>query len=107
MSMATYHRDPWAVPRRDRWTSWQAEAAGTSHEPTVIGSLLALVVIVLLALALLGGPQATAQGADRPTVEQPSCVELARLQKHGYTSGGYWRATRAACLEARKAAATP
>jgi hypothetical protein len=102
-----YGHDPWAVPRRDRWATWQAEQARTSSEPTVIGSLLALVVITLLALALLGGPPATAEGVSRARLEPPSCVELDRLRRHGYTSGGYWRATRAACIRSRQSTDSP
>jgi hypothetical protein len=50
----------------DRWTTWQAEQAGTNRGPS-IGSvllLLAVVAALLIALASAGGGQAGAVEPD-------------------------------------------
>ena len=49
----------------DRWSSWQAEAAGTHRLPTIFSVFLVLGLLAALALALAAGPTATAEGGDR------------------------------------------
>ena len=49
----------------DRWSSWQAEAAGTHRLPTIFSVFLVLGLLAALALALAAGPVATAQSGDR------------------------------------------
>jgi hypothetical protein len=90
----------------DRWLRWQAEAAGTSPLPSIGAVLLAGLLAWLLALSLSSG-QAPARSSPDRVVDTPVCVELARLQRHGYTSGAHWRDTRAACRAARKAVSGP
>jgi hypothetical protein len=92
----------------DRWLRWQAEAAGTSPLPSIGAVLLAGLLAWLLAMTLAAQPRSvsSAPGRDR-VVDTPVCVELARLQRHGVTSGAHWRDTRAACRAARKAAVAP
>ena len=46
----------------DRWSSWQAEAAGTHRLPTIWSAFLLFGLLAALALALVAGPTATAQG---------------------------------------------
>jgi hypothetical protein len=49
----------------DRWTSWQAEQAGTNRLPGIWSVFLVLGLLAALALALAAGPTATAQGGGR------------------------------------------
>jgi hypothetical protein len=50
----------------DRWTTWQAEQAGTNKLPGILTMFLVLGLLAALALALVAGPTtATAQGGDR------------------------------------------
>jgi hypothetical protein len=90
----------------DRWLRWQAEAAGTSPLPSIGAVLLAGLLAYVLALSLAAQPHSVSSAPERAAVT-PVCVELARLQRHGVTSGAHWRDTRAACRAARKAAVTP
>ena len=46
----------------DRWTTWQAEQAGTNRLPGIFSVFLVLGLLAALALALVAGPTATAQG---------------------------------------------
>jgi hypothetical protein len=46
----------------DRWTTWQAEAAGTNKLPGIFTVFLVLGLLAALALALAAGPTATAEG---------------------------------------------
>ena len=49
----------------DRWSTWQAEAAGTNRLPGIWSAFLVFGLLAALALALFAGPTATAQGGDR------------------------------------------
>jgi hypothetical protein len=49
----------------DRWTTWQAEYAGTSRLPGIWSAFLLFGLLAALALALFAGPTATAQGGGR------------------------------------------
>ena len=49
----------------DRWTTWQAEQAGTNRLPGIFSVFLVLGLLAALALALAAGPTATAQGGER------------------------------------------
>ena len=49
----------------DRWTTWQAEQAGTNKLPGIWSVFLVLGLLAALALALAAGPTATAEGGDR------------------------------------------
>lgn len=58
----------------ERWTTWQAEQAGTNKLPGIWSVFLVLGVLAALALALVAGPTATAEGGDRwtrPTTPPP------------------------------------
>ena len=105
--MSAYRRDPWRS-RSDRWTTWQAEQAGTNTEPSVLQAFLALLVVTLLAVALLGGPHAMAtQRGQVGGFEAPSCVELARLDRVHAPHDRTYRATSLACSRSRQAPSTP
>jgi hypothetical protein len=77
----------------DRWTTWQAEYAGTNRLPGIWSAFLLFGVLAALALALFAGPTATAQGGEdrrRPTFceehrGQPAwdsiCEETARRRR--------------------------
>jgi hypothetical protein len=90
----------------DRWLRWQAEAAGTSPLPSIGSVLLAGLLAWLLAFTLAAQPQPTASAPTR-AAETPVCVELARLQRHGVSTGSHFRAVRVACQRARAEVATP
>jgi hypothetical protein len=83
----------------DRWTSWQAEMAGTSPLPGIVQALALFAGIALVLVALLAGPQATADGGVpvRQQVDSPACAERDRLAGHGVTSGPSYRRAAAAC----------
>jgi hypothetical protein len=49
----------------DRWTTWQAEAAGTHRLPTIWSAFLVFGLLAALALALAAGPTTTAQSGER------------------------------------------
>jgi len=48
---------------RDPWPLWAQEATGTSGRPRIAGVLL--LVVALVVVILLAGPDATAQGPGR------------------------------------------
>lgn len=83
------------MPDDDRWSIWAAEQTDTNGLPK-LGTVLALATIVtLLLLGLLSGPEATADGGQR--WQQPACAELARLERHGVSSGPSYRRVARAC----------
>jgi hypothetical protein len=49
----------------DRWSTWQAEQAGTNKLPGIWSVFLVLGLVAALALALAAGPTATAQSGER------------------------------------------
>jgi hypothetical protein len=50
----------------DRWTTWQAEKAGTNRLPGIFSVFLVLGLLAALALALVAGPTtATADSGQR------------------------------------------
>ena len=49
----------------DRWTTWQAEQAGTHKLPGIWSAFLLFGLLAALALALVAGPTATADSDDR------------------------------------------
>ena len=49
----------------DRWSTWQAEYAGTHRLPTIWSVFLVLGLVAALALGLFAGPTATAQSGER------------------------------------------
>ena len=57
----------------DRWTTWQAEQAGTNKLPGIWSVFLVLGLVAALALALAAGPTATAQGGERS--QRSLCAE--------------------------------
>lgn len=61
----------------DRWTTWQAEQAGTNRLPGIWSVFLVLGAVAALALALFAGPVATADGGDRWTrpTTPPPCAQ--------------------------------
>ena len=77
----------------ERWSSWQAEAAGTHRLPTIWSAFLLFGQLAALALALAAGPTATAEGGGRPQAPtfcaehrgQPAwdaiCAETARRRR--------------------------
>jgi hypothetical protein len=83
----------------DRWSTWQAEMAGTNRAPSAGAALALFAVVALVLLALLAAPWTTTDsggsGADSPV-----CVELARLERHGVDSGPSWRRVERLCREA-------
>jgi hypothetical protein len=58
---------------RDRWTTWQAEQAGTNHGPTIGQALGLFAAIALVLLALAWSPLATAGGGR--SMATPSATE--------------------------------
>jgi hypothetical protein len=92
---------------RDRWATWQAEAAGTNTEPAMRHVLALAVATVLLATVLgAGSDSSPARTVERPA-STPVCAELARLERHGVTTGGHYRAVRVACSRVRAAVPAP
>jgi hypothetical protein len=79
---------------------WIREQAPTYRGPTVAKVLAAGLVAWLLALSLQSQPTPASSSPAR-SADTPVCAELARLTRHGYTSGSHYRATRAACVRAR------
>jgi hypothetical protein len=62
----------------DRWTTWQAEQAGTSRRPSVAGVFFRLALI--LALLIAGGAYGPAKAyADRQSAKTPTLCD----QHHG------------------------
>jgi len=91
----------------DRWATWQAERAGTNTAPAMRHVFALAVAVVVLALILAAGQhQASTPATVRP-VDTPVCAELARLERHGFTTGAGYRATRAACQRARAEVSGP
>jgi hypothetical protein len=90
-------------------TRWQAEMAGTAPGPTIATVLLIGLVLWLLAnLAAATTPRA---GASSPATVRPAdtpvCVERARLERHGVTTGSHYRAVRVACRRVLGEGAAP
>ena len=61
----------------DRWTTWQAEQAGTHKLPGIWSVFLVFGLLAALALALVAGPTATADSGER---QQQSFCEIHRGQ---------------------------
>ena len=65
----------------DRWTTWQAEMAGTSPLPGVVQVLALFAAVALVLISLLGGATATAEGGrvvdhrDAPASTVPACAQ--------------------------------
>jgi hypothetical protein len=58
----------------DRWSSWQAEQAGTNHGPSIGSTLLLFAVVALVLLALLATPPTAAERGGRQ-VAPPPCAQ--------------------------------
>jgi hypothetical protein len=82
----------------DRWSSWQAEQAGTNRAPSAGAALALFAAVALVLLTLLAAPWATTDSGQR--LDPPACVELARLERHGVSSGPSWRRVEQLCQEA-------
>jgi len=61
----------------DRWTSWQAEQAGTNRLPSVRATLLLFAVVTLLLLRALGGPAAVSEWSRADAKPPTLCAEHA------------------------------
>ena len=65
----------------DRWTTWQAEMAGTNRDPSIGAVLALLTVVTLLLLALLRWPEATTDSGQVVHLDQappstvPACAQ--------------------------------
>jgi len=49
----------------DRWSTWQAEYAGTNRLPTIWSVFLALGLVAAFTLGLFSAPTATADSGER------------------------------------------
>jgi hypothetical protein len=59
----------------DRWSTWQAEAAGTNRLPSASSALALFAIVAALLWALLAAPGSTAQGGDSPATTPPPCAQ--------------------------------
>ena len=61
----------------DRYSTWQAEQAGTNHGPTIGQALAMFAAIAVLLLALAWSPLATTGSGDQPTrpTSPPPCAQ--------------------------------
>jgi hypothetical protein len=78
-----------------RYPYWIEEASPTCRGPTVSRALFLFALLTLALVALLGGPQATADGGGQ--VDSPACAERDRLAGHGVRSGPSYRRAASAC----------
>jgi hypothetical protein len=76
----------------DRWPRWAAEQAGTSDGPSAAAVLLALALVALVLIALLAGPEATAEGGGQVDLGR----DVSLCEEHAGRPG--WDAI---CREAR------
>jgi hypothetical protein len=77
---------------------WLDDMSPGRSGPSTFGTLVFLAIAALVLLALLSGPQATAEGGGSGG-DSPACAELVRLERHGATGPSYDRAWRA-CRDA-------
>jgi hypothetical protein len=82
-----------------RYPYWIEEASPTCRGPTVSRALFLFALLALALVALLGGPQATADGGGQVVhqVDSPACAERDRLAGHGVRSGPSYRRAASAC----------
>jgi hypothetical protein len=73
---------------------WLDDMSPGRSGPSTFGTLLLLAVVTIVLLALLSGPQATADSGRQ--LDGPACAEMRRLERHGVMDGrAYWYAARA------------
>jgi hypothetical protein len=78
---------------------WAQEMSPYHRGPTG-ASVLALAVVAVLLGLVLNAAASRPSEQDGPRWQQPACVELQRLQRHGVRSGPSYRAVARACREA-------
>ena len=68
----------------DRWSSWQAEMAGTNRLPSVGAVFILFAIITVVLLTLLGGPRAYADRVEQANRGKPSTLCLEHAGRPGW-----------------------